>query len=139
VDIRARLRRSTTPDRIFARVLDVAKKANLIGNKCIVDSTALYDAVATQDTVTLIRSAIVIVLREAESALEAELRGESRHSTTAHPGSNFASGELRGSRELGDLGRHPSRRDAEAALLSAPSAAPRWRGCAGSRGSRAKA
>jgi len=36
------------------------------------DDGHLYDAVATQDTVTLIRSAIVIVLREAESALEAD-------------------------------------------------------------------
>ena len=38
------------------------------------DSTALYDAVATQDTVTLVRSAIVGVFREAESSLEGELR-----------------------------------------------------------------
>ena len=74
VDMRARLRRSTAPDRIFERVLDVAKKANLVGKKRIVDSTALYDAVATQDTVTLVRSAIVIVLREAEGELETELR-----------------------------------------------------------------
>lgn len=63
VDMRARLRSSNAPDRIFHTVLDVAKKANLVGNKRIVDSTALYDAVATQDTVTLVRSAIVGVLR----------------------------------------------------------------------------
>ena len=37
---------------------DVAKEAGLIGRKRVLDSTALYDAVATQDTVTLIRSAI---------------------------------------------------------------------------------
>jgi transposase len=49
VDMRARLRNSATPDRIFDAVLEVAKKANLIGKKRIVDSTALYDAVATQD------------------------------------------------------------------------------------------
>jgi transposase len=74
VDMRARLRRSTAPDRIFERVLDVAKKANLVGKKRIVDSTALYDAVATQDTVTLVRSAIVIVLRVVDQGIAIELR-----------------------------------------------------------------
>jgi transposase/IS5 family transposase len=71
VDMRARLRNSAAPDRIFEAVLDVAKKANLVGKKRIVDSTALYDAVATQDTVTLVRSAIVGVLRvvDAETAM----------------------------------------------------------------------
>ncbi len=38
------------------------------------DSTALYDAVATQDTVTLIRSAIRGLLRVVDSDLAAELR-----------------------------------------------------------------
>src|SRR5260370_37707908 len=33
VDMRARLRNSATPDRIFEAVLDVAKKANLVGKK----------------------------------------------------------------------------------------------------------
>jgi len=53
----------------------VAKKANLVGEKRIVDLTALYDAVATQDTVTLIRSAIVGVLRHVDDAMGAQLRG----------------------------------------------------------------
>src|ERR1700677_3720194 len=35
VDMRARLRNSTTPDRIFLAVLDVAKRANLVGKKRI--------------------------------------------------------------------------------------------------------
>jgi transposase len=74
VDMRARLRSSAAPNRIFDAVLDVAKKANLVGKKRILDSTALYDAVATQDTVTLVRSAIVGVFRAAEGALEGELR-----------------------------------------------------------------
>ena len=56
VDMRARLRNSKVPDRIFEAVLDVAKKANHVGKKRIVDSTSLYDAVATQDTVTLRRA-----------------------------------------------------------------------------------
>lgn len=63
VDMRARLRASKRPDRIFETVLDVAKNAGLIGRKRVLDSTALYDAVATQDTVTLIRSAIRGLLR----------------------------------------------------------------------------
>lgn len=74
VDMRARLRNSTAPDRIFQAVLDVAKKAKLVGKKRIVDSTALYDAVATQDTVTLVRSAIVGVLRVVNEQTAAQLR-----------------------------------------------------------------
>lgn len=74
VDMRARLRNSKAPDRIFDAVLEVAKKANLVGKKRIVDSTALYDAVATQDTVTLVRSAIVGVLRVVDDATAKDLR-----------------------------------------------------------------
>jgi transposase len=74
VSMRARLRDSDRPDRIFEAVLEVAKKAGLIGRKRVLDSTALYDAVATQDTVTLIRSAIRGMLRVADAELAAELR-----------------------------------------------------------------
>jgi hypothetical protein len=58
VDMRARLARSQRPDRIFEVTLEVAKAAGLVGRKRVLDSTPLYDAVATMDTVTLIRSAI---------------------------------------------------------------------------------
>jgi hypothetical protein len=74
VDMRERLRRSERPDRIFETVLDVARKAGLVGRKRVLDSTALYDAVATQDTVTLIRSAIRGLLREADEELATQLR-----------------------------------------------------------------
>lgn len=74
VAMRARLRASARPDRIFEAVLDVAKKAGLVGRRRVLDSTALYDAVATQDTVTLIRSAICGVLRLADVALTTTLR-----------------------------------------------------------------
>ena len=74
VNMRARLRRSERPDRIFEVVLDVAREAGLVGRRRVLDSTALYDAVATQDTVTLIRSAIRGLLRVAPSELESELR-----------------------------------------------------------------
>ena len=45
----------------------------------MVDSTPIYDAVATMDTVTLIRSAIRGLLRAAGPRLEAELRGLLAH------------------------------------------------------------
>jgi len=41
----------------------------------VLDSTALYDAVATMDTVTLIRSAIRGLLAASDTMLEDELRG----------------------------------------------------------------
>ena len=65
VDMRARLARSDRPDRIFEVVLEVARQAGLVGRKRVLDSTPLYDAVATMDTVTLIRSAIRGLLRAA--------------------------------------------------------------------------
>jgi hypothetical protein len=75
VDMRARLARSERPGRIFEAVVETAKKAGLVGRRRVLDSTALYDAVATMDTVTLIRSAIRGLLAASDSALEAELRG----------------------------------------------------------------
>jgi hypothetical protein len=41
----------------------------MIGRKRVLDSTALYDAVATQDTVTMIRSSIRGLLRVADDEL----------------------------------------------------------------------
>ena len=75
VDMRARLRRSTSPNRIFQAVLDVAKAAGVVGRRRVLDSTPLYDAVTTQDTVTMIRSALRGLLRVAANSLAAELRG----------------------------------------------------------------
>ncbi|TKC88629.1 transposase [Polyangium fumosum] len=75
VDMRERLRQSQDPDRIFRTVLDVAKAAGLVGRRRVLDSTPLYDAVATQDTVTMIRSAIRALLRAAGDELVAQLRG----------------------------------------------------------------
>jgi len=75
VDMRERLRTSKEPNRIFDVTRDAAKEAGLVGKKRVLDSTPLYDAVATMDTVTLIRSAIRGLLKVAEDDLEAELRG----------------------------------------------------------------
>jgi hypothetical protein len=78
VDMRERLRTSEKPNRIFDVTRDAAKEAGLVGKKRVLDSTPLYDAVATMDTVTLIRSAIRGLLKVAEGDLEAELRGALR-------------------------------------------------------------
>jgi hypothetical protein len=74
VEMRERLRRSSRPNRIFEAVLDAARGAGLVGRKRVLDSTALYDAVATQDTVTLVRSALVGLLATVDDGLAALMR-----------------------------------------------------------------
>jgi Transposase DDE domain/Transposase domain (DUF772) len=74
VDMRERLRRSDRPDRIFEVALAAAREAGLLGRRRVLDSTPLYDAVATMDTITLIRSAIRGLLAVADAGLAAELR-----------------------------------------------------------------
>src|SRR6266852_3561078 len=56
VDMRERLRRSERPDRVFKATLEAGRAAGLVGRRRVLDSTQLYDAVTTMDTVTLIRS-----------------------------------------------------------------------------------
>ena len=59
VDMRERLRRSDAPGPgLRGRVGRRPREAGLVGRRRVLDSTPLYDAVATMDTVTLIRSAI---------------------------------------------------------------------------------
>jgi hypothetical protein len=74
VEMRARLRVSEAPNRIFEAVIGAAREAGLIGRKRVLDSTALYDAVATQDTVTLVRSALVGLLAVVDSEVAEEIR-----------------------------------------------------------------
>ena len=74
VDMRARLGASDDPRRVFRVTLGAASAAGLVGAKRVLDSTPLYDAVATMDTITLIRSAIRGLLRVADDALAAALR-----------------------------------------------------------------
>jgi IS5 family transposase len=74
VDMRARLRRSTRPNRIFEVGLEAAHAAGLVGRRRVLDSTPLYDAVATMDTVTLIRSVVRGLLAAADADLAAALR-----------------------------------------------------------------
>jgi Transposase DDE domain/Transposase domain (DUF772) len=75
VDMRARLARSARPDRIFEVTLDAARAAGLVGRRRVLDSTPLYDAVATMDTVTLVRAAIRGLLKACDGELAGELRG----------------------------------------------------------------
>jgi hypothetical protein len=73
VDMRARLAASTRPERIFAVTVAAARQAGLVGVRRVLDSTPLYDAVATMDTVTLLGAAIRGLLKAADQALQAEL------------------------------------------------------------------
>ena len=74
VDMRERLRCSKRPNRVFEVALGAACEAGLVGRKRVLDSTPLYDAVATMDTVTLIRSALRGLLGVVDGEVEAELR-----------------------------------------------------------------
>ena len=74
VDMRERLRGSKQPDRVFEVTLNTAAAAGLVGRRRVLDSTPLYDAVATMDTITLIRSAMRGLLAVAGEELETELR-----------------------------------------------------------------
>jgi hypothetical protein len=73
VDMRARLARSERPKRIFEVALGAAREAGLVGRRGVLDSTALYDAVTTMDTVSLLRSGIRGLLAAADER-EPELR-----------------------------------------------------------------
>jgi len=63
VEFRARLVRAGMEGFLQQRFVTVAKRAGVIGHRRAVDSTGIADSVVTQDTVTLIRSAIRRCLR----------------------------------------------------------------------------
>jgi len=88
VDMRARLARSSRPGRIFEVALGAAKGAGLVGRRRVLDSTALYDAVTTMDTVSLLRSGIRGLLEAAasrEPELRALLRRDDAYATSGRP------------------------------------------------------
>ena len=78
VEMRQRLRSSKRPNRIFEIVINAARSAGFVGRKRVLDSTALYDAVATQDTVTLVRSALVGLLAVVEPEVAMRMRSHFR-------------------------------------------------------------
>ncbi|MFQ5426456.1 MAG: IS1182 family transposase [Gaiellales bacterium] len=88
VDMRARLAGSERPERIFEVALTAAREAGLVGRRRVLDSTALYDAVATMDTVTLLRSGIRGLLRVAagrEPALRSLLQRDDDYASGGKP------------------------------------------------------
>jgi hypothetical protein len=93
VDMRERLRRSDRPDRIFEVALAAASQAGLLGRRRVLDSTPLYDAVATMDTITLIRSAIRGLLKAASPELTGPLRAAltagDDYASTAKPATDW--------------------------------------------------
>ncbi|HLG73534.1 MAG TPA: IS1182 family transposase [Chloroflexota bacterium] len=115
VDMRARLARSKKPTRIFDVVLEVGRQAGLVGKRRVLDSSPIYDAVATMDTVTLVRSAIRGVLHaagELELALRGVLRRDDAYVSAGKPVCDY---EDRAAREaLVDA----LARDAQAVLLA---------------------
>jgi hypothetical protein len=74
VDLRARLRRSADPDRIFRVTCDLARQVGLVGVRRVLDSAPLEDAVTTQDTVTMLRGAVRGLLRACPPELAAKVR-----------------------------------------------------------------
>jgi hypothetical protein len=88
VEMRARLARSARPGRIFEVALDAAREAGIVGRRRVLDSTALYDAVTTMDTVSLLRAGSRGLLAAAgprEQALRALLRRDDDYRTGGKP------------------------------------------------------
>lgn len=86
--MRNRLRSSDRPKRLFEDTVVRARQTGKISRRMrVVDSTPLYDAVATQDTVTQLRSAIRKVLRSAPAPVAATVRQTLRRDDAyEHPG-----------------------------------------------------
>ena len=96
VGMRARLAASGRPRRIFDAVLDAARSAGALSQRRVLDSVPLYDAVATQDTVTMLHRAIGAVLAAAADAavgVAVELRGG--YATGARPHCDWDDPEAR--------------------------------------------
>jgi len=76
VGLRNRLRASGRPKRLFEDTKALAKQAGVMKDRArVVDSTPVYDAVATQDTVTQLRAAVRKLLRLLEGTdLEQKVR-----------------------------------------------------------------
>ena len=128
----------SAPNRIFEVALDAAKQAGLVGARRVLDSTPLYDAVATMDTVTLIRSAIRGLLKVADAELRGRAaRGADERATTT-PARRQAPDRLGRRRRPRGAGRLPGQRrlclprcsstdrELDAAWPRPPSCSPPW-------------
>jgi hypothetical protein len=93
VGMRNRLRASARPRRLFEDTKVVAKTTGAMRNRArVLDSTPVYDAVATQDTVTQLRAAIRKVLTGLDRAacplaaqVRAALRRDDEYATAGKP------------------------------------------------------
>src|SRR5918996_1177089 len=87
--LRTRLRASRDPDRIFRVTTELARAVGLVGVRRVLDSAPLEDAVATQDTVTMLRGAIRGLLRacppELKTKVQAGLRREDDYAAPGKP------------------------------------------------------
>lgn len=73
--MRNRLRASDRERRLFEDSVAIAKATGVVGRRVrVLDSTPLFDSVATQDTVTQLRAAIRGVLREAPKEVAFKVR-----------------------------------------------------------------
>jgi hypothetical protein len=83
------LRRSADPDRIFRVTTELARKLGLVGVRRVLDSAPLFDAVATQDTVSLVRGGIRGLVRallaELAAAVRAGLQRDDDYTTVGKP------------------------------------------------------
>ena len=99
VRFRMRLEASDDPRRIFKVTTQVAAEAGLVGVKRVLDSAPLFDAVATMDTVTLVRSAIRGLLKTVDAQLESELRavlsGEDDYAGAGKPACDWDDADAR--------------------------------------------
>jgi len=78
VGARNRLRASSRPRRLFEDTKVVAKAVGALGQRVrVLDSTPIYDAVATEDTVTQLRASIrklLVSLDQADTSLAGDVR-----------------------------------------------------------------
>ena len=98
VGMRARLAASDRPRRIFEAVLEVARSAGALSQNRVLDSAPIYDAVATQDTVTMLRAAIRGVLEaagDAEGAVRGLLAGGDGYASRSKPACDWADAHAR--------------------------------------------
>jgi hypothetical protein len=104
VGARNRLRASEHPRRLFEDTKVVAKATGALGQRArVLDSTPIFDAVATEDTVTQLRAVIrklLVVLDQNADPLAAEVRAAlSRDDEYATPGKPPCDWDDRGARE----------------------------------------
>lgn len=100
---RNRLRASSRPRRLFEDTKVVAKQAGVMKNRVrVLDSTPIYDAVSTQDTVTQLRAAIRKTLKALDqhnvalvAKVRAALRRDDDYATPGKPPCDWEDPEAR--------------------------------------------